>query len=88
MTFRDPNNTDFFRKTIDFYDCVANYYKLSDDVKLKADFNKPDIKLVCFFELKELRDHARSTHGLNYNDFVKLNPVDEAKYLDKLYKRS
>jgi hypothetical protein len=84
MTFRDPNNTDFFRKTIDFYDCVSNYYKISDNAKLNADLSKPDINLVCFFELKEVRDHVRATHGLNYTDFVKLNPVDEKAYNNKL----
>jgi len=84
MTFRDPNNTDFIRKTIDFYDCISKYYKMSDDAKLVNDLKKPDINLVCFFELKELRDHARNTHGLNYNDFVKLSPQDEKAFLNKL----
>lgn len=84
MTYRDPNNTEFVRKTIEFYDCVANYYKISDVEKLKNDSKKQDIDLVCFFELKQLRDHARNTHGLNFNDFVKLNPLDDKAFNSKL----
>ena len=84
MTFRDPNNTDFSRKVIEFNDCLSKYYKMSDVNKLRTDINRKDIDLVCFFELKEIREHARSTHGLNYNDFVKINPMDEKKLMQKL----
>lgn len=84
MTFRDPNNTEFNRKIVDFNDCLTKYYKISDEKKLKEDLKRPDIDLVCFFELKELRDHARNTKGLNYNDFVKISPPQEKEFLNKL----
>lgn len=84
MTNRDPNTTDFIRKVNDFYDCVSDYYKISSDAKLVEDKKKQDIDLVCFYELAELRKHMRSTGGLNYNDFIKLKPKDEQRFLNSL----
>jgi len=81
MTNRDPNVPDFIRKVNDFYDCIADYYKISDLQKLTQDKKKQDIDLVCFYELSEIRKHVRTTGGLNYNDFIKLNPKDEQKFL-------
>ncbi len=81
MTNRDPNVPDFIRKVNDFYDCIADYYKISDLQKLSQDKKKQDIDLVCFYELSEIRKHMRTTAGLNYNDFIKLSPHDEQKFL-------
>jgi hypothetical protein len=84
MTWRDPNNTDFVRKNIELYDCVNSYFRISDEVKMRQDLNRSDINLVCFHEIKTLRDHARQTHGLNYNDLVKLTPQQEREFLAKI----
>lgn len=84
MTSRDPNNPDFFRKVQDFYDCIQNYWKLSDVNKLQEDVNRPDINLVCYYELHQIREHVRQTNGLNYNDFVKLSPSEEKAFSERL----
>ena len=84
MTWRDPHNTDFIRKNIDLFDCLNNYFAISDEVKMRQDLNKKDIDLTCFYEIKTLRDNARETNGLNYNDFVKLTPQQERDFLAKL----
>ena len=85
MTNRDPNVPDFIRKVNDFYDCLADYYKISDIQKLSEDKKKQDIDLVCFYELSVIRQHVRETGGLNYNDFIKLNPKDEQKFLKSFH---
>ena len=51
MTYRDPNNTDFMRKVIDHYDCMKKYFLISDEQKLLKDLTKPDIDLVCYYDL-------------------------------------
>lgn len=84
MTNRDPNNTEFERKFIEYYDCLANYFSLSNEKKLKEDLNRPDIELVCFYELKVLKDHFRNTHGLNFNDFNKLTAAEENEFRRRL----
>lgn len=84
MTNRDPHNTEFYRKTIEFYDCLSSYFSLSDQTKLRNDLARPDIDLVCFHELHQLREHARTTKGLNYNDFIKMEPQNERELLNKL----
>lgn len=83
MTNRDPNVPDYMRKVNDYFDCVANYFKISDIDKLKKDISKPDINLVCFYELNEIRKHARET-GLTYIDFVKVPYVEERKFLAEI----
>lgn len=84
MTNRDPHNSEFVRKNVEFFDCLSNYYKISTKDKLQNDLKKPDINLVCYYELHELRKHSRQYGGLQYNDFVKFeNLVEEQKFLDK-----
>ncbi len=84
MTYRDPNNTDFMRKVIDYYDCMKKYFVISDSIKLQNDINRKDIDLVCYYDLNLVIKHSRDTHGLNYNDFVKLTPPQEREFLSKL----
>lgn len=84
MTNRDPNTTEFERKFIEYYDCLANYFSLSNEKKLKEDLNRQDIDLVCFYELKVLKDHFRTSRGLNYNDFNLLNPSEEKEFKTRL----
>ena len=84
MTNRDPNTTDFYRKVNEFQDCLENYWKISNEDKLEQDAKRSDIDLVCFHEHQQLREHARNTNGMNYNDFVKMHPVEERKFMDKL----
>ncbi len=84
MTYRDPHNTDFMRKVIDYYDCMKKYFTISDSVKLQNDVKRSDIDLVCYYDLNLVIKHSRDTHGLNYNDFVKLTPPQEREFLKKL----
>jgi len=85
MTNRDPNNPEFVRKIIEFSDCLRNYYRISDADKLESDKSRSDIDLVCFYELKQLREHVRKNKGLNHNDFVKYpNLIEEKKFLNGL----
>ena len=71
MTNRDPNVTEFNRKFNEYHKCLANYYVLSNESKLKADLEKPDIELTCKYELEHLKRHVRKYNGTNHNDFVK-----------------
>ena len=84
MTWKDPNNPDFIRKLVDYYDCVKDYFKISNEEKLRMDLKKPDIDLVCFYELKVLRDHVRDSK-LNYTDLIKVTPPEERAYLEKFH---
>jgi len=84
MTYRDPHNTDFMRKVIDYYDCMKKYFVISDQIKLQNDLNRKDIDLVCYYDLNLIIKHSRDTHGFNYNDFVKLTPPQENAFLKKL----
>lgn len=85
MTNRDIHNPEFIRKVVDYYDCISNYFKISDINKLKTDILKPDIDLVCNYELHELKKHSRLTNGLSFIDFVKLHPKEE-KLLQEKFK--
>ena len=84
MTNRDPNVPDFISKINDYYDCLNDYFLLKNDEQLKIDLTKPDIDLVCNYDLKQVKDHIRA-YGLNYNDFFKLSPIDERKYLKNIH---
>lgn len=84
MTSRDPHNTEFVRKNIEFYDCVARYFTLSPENKLKEDIKRKDVNLVCFYELAELRNHIRSQGGIRFNDFYKFNGlIEENEFKEK-----
>lgn len=84
MTSRDPHNTEFTRKSIEFYDCVKRYFTLSDEVKLKDDTHRVDTDLVCFYELAELRNHIRSQGGIRFNDFHKFEGlIEENQFKEK-----
>lgn len=85
MTNRDPYNPEFIRKNEDFINCLKNYYSFSDETKLKSDLKRPDIDLVCYYELSELRKHIRdNNNSLHFIDFVKLrNIVEEEKFIKK-----
>jgi hypothetical protein len=84
MTSRDPHNTEFIRKNIEFYDCVRRYFRLGDDEKLKEDLKRPDTDLVCFYELAEIRNHIRSQGGVRFNDFYKFSGlIEENEFKDK-----
>lgn len=84
MTNRDPHNPEFIRKVVDYYDCLSDYLKISDLNKLKNDLLRPDIDLVCNYELYELKKHSRLANGLSYTDFIKLHPKEEKLLHDKL----
>lgn len=84
MTNRDPHNPEFIRKVVEYYDCMTDYFKISDSSKLKNDLTRPDIDLVCYYELHDLKKHSRETNGLAFNDFVKLHPKEEKLLQDKL----
>jgi hypothetical protein len=84
MTSRDPYNTEFVRKNIEFYDCVARYFTLSSENKLKDDLKRTDTDLVCFYELAELRRHVRGQQGIRFNDFHKFSGlIEENEYKEK-----
>jgi hypothetical protein len=84
MTNRDPHNTEFVRKNIEFYDCVARYFTLSSESKLKEDLKRTDTDLVCFYELAELRNHIRSQGGIRFNDFYKFSGlIEENQFKEK-----
>ena len=84
MTNRDPNVPDFIGKLNDYYDCLKDYFKMSDINKLRNDQTRPDIELVCYYDKKQLIDLSRQ-YGLNYNDFIKMNPRDEKEFLKDIY---
>ncbi len=87
MTSRSPYLAEFTRKVGEFYNCVQNYYKIADEKKLNADLAKPDIDLVCFFELNELKKHVRQNPwGLHYHDLIKLQPQEENEFVEILAK--
>ena len=84
MTNRDPNVPDFIRKTNDFYDCYKNYFKISNEEKLRNDLLKKDINLVCAYERLELVKHTRKNKGIHFNDLIKLpNLRVENEFLKK-----
>ena len=83
MTNRDPNQTELSRKMNEFVGCLAQYYNLPNGEKrLKNDLTKPDIDLVCFYELDQIRQHVRRTK-LNFTDFGNLNIVKAGEYKSK-----
>ncbi len=85
MTNRDPNQTEFVRLFGDYYNCMANYFKISDSDKLKKDLDKPDIDLVCNHELYQIKKHLRSNGwGLHQNDFLKMMPREENDLVSRL----
>lgn len=91
MTNRDPHNTEFVRKNIEFYDCVARYFSLSSENKLKEDIKRQDSNLVCFYELAEIRNHIREQDGIRFNDFHKFKGLIEEnefkeKFISTIYK--
>jgi hypothetical protein len=91
MTNRDPNTGDFVRKFNELYQCVHNYLSLKTTEKeLLEDLNKPDINLVCNYEIHELKKHVRShPWGLDKTDFEFMDPKVQAALrhrLDEVYK--
>jgi len=84
MSYRDPHNTELVKKTIDYFDCMEKYFKISNPLKLQDDLKRKDIDLVCFYDLNLIVKQSRDTHGFNYNDFVKLTPQQEREFLRKL----
>ena len=83
MTNRDPFVPDFVSKLVDFHDCIKDYFSISNTEKLKNDLNKPYIDLVCYYDLKQLRDKAR-LNGVNYTDIFKVNPMEEKNYSEDI----
>lgn len=79
MTNRDPNKPDFINKFQDLYNCLGNYFSLvNEDKRLPIDLTKKDVDLVCYYEISQLHKHMRQNPwGLHYNDFIKINPLDE-----------
>jgi hypothetical protein len=85
MTNRSPFLPEFTRKVREFHDCLQNYFNISDDKKLEKDLARSDLDLVCNYELHQMRKHVRANPwGLNYHDFFKLSPPEEAAFEDKL----
>ena len=86
MTNRDPNTGDFIRKFNEYYQCIARYVTLKNTVdKLNKDLDKPDINLVCNYELHELKKHIRSNPwALSKFDFEFINPSLEQSLRSKL----
>jgi hypothetical protein len=87
MTNRDPNTGDFVRKFNELYQCVHNYLSLKNTEKqLIEDLQKPDINLVCNYEIHELKKHLRSQPwGLDKSDFEFLDPKDTAALKHRLH---
>ena len=87
MTNRDPNTGDYVRKFNELYQCVHNYLSLKNtEVQLLEDLKKPDINLVCNYELHELKKHVRSQPwGLDKSDFEFLDPKDSAALKKRLH---
>lgn len=77
MTSRDPYNTEFIRKNIEFYDCIVRYFSLSSENKLKEDVSRKDANLVCYYELAELKNHIRNQEGIRFNDIHKFKSLIE-----------
>lgn len=87
MTSRSPFIPEFTRKVTELYNCVEKYYRISDEKKLQNDLSRPDLDLVCFYELNELRKSVRANPwGVHYHDIIKLQPADEREYVAKLEK--
>jgi len=86
MTNRDPNQTEFTRKFLDYYDCYARYFSIADEEnRLVNDLKKSDINLVCFHEKYQMLTYMRENKWvLHKQDFDKLNPTVEALFLEKL----
>ena len=78
MTNRDPHRPDFIRKVEELYQCVSNYVVLKNsEEKLLNDLTKPDIDLVCNYELYQLRQHYRENPwGLTKSDLVNMTPSE------------
>lgn len=83
MTNRDPHNTEFERKFLDYSDCLTKYWKISDVSKLKKDLEDTSLELVCFFEKKQVLDHLRNSKG-HFSDFTKMTLEEEVNYQKKL----
>lgn len=87
MTNRDPNNPDFIRKVVDFYDCYKDYISFSNKEKLLEDNKRSDIELVCNYELAEVKRHIRNNGGIFFSDFYKFPTIPkEREFLAKLGK--
>ena len=88
MTNRDPNTGDFVRKFNELYQCVHQYLSLKKTEKeLLDDLQKPDINLVCNYEMHELKNHMRQNPwALQKFDFEFLDPQVEASLRSHLHK--
>ena len=86
MTNRDPNTGDFTRKFNELYQCVHNYLSLKrTEEELLNDLEKPDINLVCNYEIHELKMHVRShPWALSKFDFDFIDPRAEMELRNKL----
>jgi hypothetical protein len=85
MTNRDPNTTEFIKLVNEYYSCIEKYWKISRVEKLLSDQNRSDTDLVCFYELKSLRDHALKSK-LQVPDFMKMNHLDEQEFNNRIKK--
>ncbi len=86
MTNRDPFRPDFLRRYEELYQCVSNYFVLKNsEQQLLEDLTKPDINLVCNYEVFQLKKHMRQNPwGLFKQDFDKLTPEQEQALTRKL----